>query len=692
MTIETTLDFIGKDNLVDIIKKRDDGGDLLAELATQVIDDAERDKATMGDWEKLIEQGREVAKQETGTKSFPWDGAANFKTPDLLGAAISFGDRATTELLRSYNILKIKVVGKDAQGLKKKASENVTEYMNWQIHSEMPDWIDIQEQLLYEMPNTGCVFKKVFFDSLEKRPDTELIHYPDFIVNQAKKSMDDRYPFTQPMDFSYGEVREKQRQGIWADEEIYPEGSDDDKGLNGEERVEVALDNPEKFYEQRCWFDLDDDSYAEPYIVLVHVASKKVVRIVARYRSNGVYVKKGDQTGILGELVGATEVVKIKPLNDIVKYGFVKSQDGTFLDLGYYHMLTALCKAQNTTTNQLLNAGTLANTQGGWTAKGFRKKMGNIKFKMGEFAQTDISAADLQNGILMHQFKEPSATLLNLRDKIAVATKELSVNLDLQGVIAPNAPATTTLALIQEAMVPTSAIMQRIIRAESKEFKILFDINSDFIDQEEYQLVLDDPDAKYQDDFDARKMDIMPTASAELSSQAQRLQQAEAMVMQSQVIGMMGGDVRPIFENWFDAIGANEMVNQVWPDPEAMSEQQKVRQQEIQAKQRKEEMLIGIDVDQKERALVLEEKKGLSDRQLNLMKMEELKSETILNLEKAETENSKNQINVYTTQLDGLRFAIDAEKSSIEEERNAKQDQREVEAIQRSATNNPGTI
>ena len=697
--ISRIISYIGQANIAEDILDMEDGENILRDIGTQVCEDAERDMDSMSDWSNKLDEGKRIAELETKSKSEPWEGAANFKTPAMLEASVSFGDRASTELLRSRNLVKTDIIGNDPDGKKRQASENVAEHMNYQVNYEMEDWRDVQEGLLYEVPASGCVFKKIYFDSIEKVNRSEVIHYPGFAVNQATKSMQDCLSFTQFMDISYRETREKQLSGLWLDVELYPQDPEQDEGSNEEQEVEHAIDNEERFLEQRCFYDLDGDGYGEPYTVTVHERTRKVVRIVARYTADGVYVKNdAGLTGKVEEVQDATEIVKIKPQVDIVKYGFIRNPDGTFLDIGYNYILASLCILQNGLTNQLLDSGTLSNLQGGFVAKGFRKRMGNLKWRPGSWESTDISAIDLRNGILPHQFKEPSQTLFAMNEKVSNELSELSANMDLQGVLSPNAPATTTLALIQENMVPMSAIMQRIIRAESLEFKKLYELNAIYTDPREYQVILDNPEADYRADYNLRGMDVMPTASAEMSSKIQRLQQSNVMLDQAERIGLLGGDVRPIYERWFDAIGADDMVNQVWPSPEEMSEEQAQRMQQIEQQQKDAKMLQAIQIDQAERELALKEKIGAADLVLKRAELEKMladlrktESETILNLEKAETEQTKNQIDLYTAQLEGVRQAIDATIREIEVN-NAQRVERNDQPKQASPPNIAGRL
>lgn len=676
--IEQLIANIDETNIAESIEDKN----ILKKLASQVIKDYGRDLDSMSGWSDMVEEGLKLAEQEKSAKSTPWEGASNFKSPAILGAATAFGDRAVTELLRGRDIVKSDIIGRDSEGEKRKSADRVVEFMNYQINHQMEGWREGQEKLLYEVAGTGAVFKKTFFDPSDGLNKSELIHYPNFAVNQAAATMKDAITFTQVMAFSDNEVKERIAAGIWSDVDIYADNADSATGTNEEEEVDEAFDNDHRFFEQNCLFDLDEDGYAEPYTVTVHEQTCQVVRIVARYDISSIFVK---QAGQVRRLSSAEEVeteidseemelinpdgmtlVRIEADQTITDYSFIRNPDGTFLGIGYYHILFSLVKSVNSTTNQLIDSGTLSNTQGGFLAKGFRKKMGNMKVKMGSWNQTDMSAIDLANGMQPFKFKEPSITLAGLNQEIKNEIKEVTVNVDFKGLMSPNATATTTLALIQEAMLPTSAIMQRIITSESKEFKKLFILDSKFTDPLLYKQVLDDPEADFEKDFNLSAMNIAPTANADLSSRMQRIQQAEAMMFQMQTITMAGGDVRPILDNWFDAMGADDMIGQVFPTPEDMDEEQKARMQQQQQAQQQKQQLLNIEIDHAEREIVRKEAETRGKLSLQAGQIREIQSKIILNLEKAETEETKNQISIYSAQLKGIQGAFDLTMKELE--------------------------
>ena len=106
------------------------GDDLLMKVGRSAKEGYDSDIDSMIEWAELVDFGLDLVKQETHAKSTPWDGAANFKSPELMKAALKFSDRASAELLRSYEILKIKVIGDDPEDLKFERGERVSEFQN----------------------------------------------------------------------------------------------------------------------------------------------------------------------------------------------------------------------------------------------------------------------------------------------------------------------------------------------------------------------------------------------------------------------------------------------------------------------------------------------------------------------------------------------------------------------------------
>lgn len=689
MSVSKLKSFIGKSN---ISTELDEDTKML--MAARVCQNYEDDWESMGDWSEYVEEGMKVAKQELTSRSTPWDGASNFKTPVLTESSLAFGDRVSVEVLRQRNLVKFDVIGSYRDQEKKKAKEErgerVTDYMNYQLNYEDKEWRDKQERLFYELPSFGTMFKKTYFDPVMGRNRSVKLHYPNFAVNQATEDLETCRSFTEVCAFSMNEVAELVAAEVWEDpfdteerDEAVESIEGNSKQSNADEEVEQAVDNPERYFEQRTWFDLDGDGYEEPYIITVHENTKKVVRCVARYDESCIRVRnpQGKVSTLAKvealkaiaesqdtetpedaeEAMGQLKIVAVKPILDITKYPFIPAIDGTYLDVGFYHLLTAISMVLNSSTNMLMDAGALANQQGGLLASGVRKKMGDIKVEAGRYKSTNISAEDLQTGIRDWNFKEPSMTLLNLRDGLDSMARRLIATVD-SSALQSNTPATTALAIVQEQLLPVTSILLRVLRSQGDEFKLMYDLNFKYLDEEHYVEVVDDDDAS-KEDFSDIGLDIQPTASAEMSSKFQRIQQAIAGLEQMPALIQAGGNPAPVVRAFYDAIGW--ATEEIFPpvDPE---------QEKADAEQQKALQMAPIELMKAQTLNIAAEQTRLASKTRGELieiasKVLANITKSVLTLEQAETEAVTNNITTYTGELESLISGL-TQQSEIENE------------------------
>lgn len=608
--MQQILEYLDSANIAELLDEK-----LLEKIGERVCEDYGKDRASMKDWSDAIDRGMKIAEPATGTKSWPWDGASNYKSPLIYEAVIAFGDRATTEILMDKDLVKGCITGQDTPD-KQMRLNRVTRFMNWQFNYEMPEWRKSQEQALYALASTGVFFKKTFFDPTEGRNVSRPIFYPNFAVSQNLCSLDESDSrFTECKNYSDNEVKERIRAGVWLDQDYREEDKDGEEGDESENK-----DITDNFIEQFTTYDLDNDGYAEPYIITVHKSSGKVARIVARYTKDSILVKAGNsqvmplsraesmavQEAAKTELAAVTNmnpeqaeqmdpqkilakvqkqalkllrIVKIKPVSMITKYGFVVAPNGTYLNWGYLHLLASYCEQINTTANQLIDAGTLANIPGGFKSKEFRSNKSPMRVRPGEFVQVDVPAQVMREGLIPHQFKEPSQALMALNEQAKAEARNMSAVVDMAGVIAPNAPAATTLGILQEKLMPTTALIMRILQSMGEEFAKMFDLNGRYTDPMLYQEVLDDPTADYATDFTRAGYDIEPVADGSKSSKIQQMQTATALLELVPLIKEEGGSAQPVLSKVLDALGEVELTQQIFTqqtDPQLIAMQQEI--------------------------------------------------------------------------------------------------------------------
>jgi chaperonin GroES len=500
--------WIGKPNIADAFTV-----DQLNQLGAQVVRDWEIDLASRADWEARTKEGLELAMQVAEKKTWPWSGAANVKFPIIASAAIQFHARAYPEIIQGNDVAKGKVIGRDPEGLKQQRADRISKHLSYQLLEEMVEWEEDTDRLLMMLPIIGTLFRKTYFDPLRQR-NVSCIRKPlDIVVHNDAKSIDDARRVTDQAVFLYrNDIYERVQSDLFTDSDITYE--------HDEEKQQAEM-----FLEQHLYYDLDKDGYEEPYVVTVHRYSAKVVRVVARYDDDSVMVT------ISGK------VMRIEPVQYFTKYSFLPSFDGSFYDTGFGQLLLPLNEAINTNLNQLLDAGTLANVQGGLVSKGIKIKGGQYRFMPGEWKQTDASPMDLKDGFFPLPTKEPSAVLFNLLGFLVEAAEKLSSVADIMTgeSSGPNEPVGTTLARIEQGMKVFNGIYKRIYRSLKSEFKKIAKLNRDYMDDEVYYRVLDEEQTALKADYEDKEIDVIPVADPNQGTDIQRLAKAQALLpMQGQ--------------------------------------------------------------------------------------------------------------------------------------------------------------
>lgn len=556
--------------------------DQLNTLGAQVVRDWECDLATREDWEKRTKEGLDLAMQIAEAKSWPWPNAANVKYPLISSAAIQFHARAYPEIVRGNNVVKGKVVGRDTEGQKQHRADRISKHMSYQLLEEMVEWEEDTDRMLMMLPIIGTLFKKSYFDPLRQRNVSCLRKPLDIVVHNDAKSLDDARRVTDQGVFLYrNDIHERKAAGLFVDEAITFEHDEE-------------LQRAEMFLEQHLYYDLDGDGYEEPYVVTVHKASAKVCRVYARYDEDSIYVNsKG-------------EIIRIEPVQYFTKFSFLPSFDGSFYDVGFGQLLHPINEAINTNLNQLLDAGTLANVQGGLVSRGIKIKGGQYRFSPGEWKQTDASPQDLRDGFFPLPTKEPSAVLFQLLGFLVEAGKGLSSVADIMTgeQAGPNEPVGTALARIEQGMKVFSGIHKRIYRSLKSEYKKIAVLNRKYMDDEYYFRVLDEEQVALREDYNDKDIDVVPVADPAQGTDVQRMAKANALMP---LQGAPGVDAWQVTRRYLQAINI-ENIEEIQPD--ATKEESKQtppdpKMVEVQGKLELEQNKLALAAEKQEAEIAL---------------------------------------------------------------------------------------
>lgn len=621
--ISQLLNRIGKPNLaVDLDK------DLLEKIAMRCVQDYEADEKSREEWMKKSKEALGLAMQTLEVKTFPWPDAANVKYPLLTIAALQFHARAYPSIIRGNQVVKAQVTGEDPDGQKAEKAIRIGKFMSWQCLEDMDGWEEDVDKLLICLPILGCMFKKTHFDANTKKNRSDLVYPQNLVINYKAKSMGSLTRATQLFPLTPQAIIERQMQGVFLEEEV-PFGAD--------KETETEQD----MLEQHCLIDLDNDGYKEPYIATIHKTTSRLMRLVANYDKDTIFVKVGDQMVSVEELQAKGfqefeqfKIARIAPVSYFTKFPFIPSPDGGIYDLGFGQILIPLIGTINTSINQMLDAGTIQNTGGGFIAKGLlTDKRGEVSFKPGEYKQVDnLTGGQIKDAIFRFEHSGPSAVTYSLLDRLIMVCQDMTTVQDIMvGGAQDQETATTTLSRVDQGMKLFTAIYKRIYRSLKEEFKKLKRLNKLYLPVEQYYRVLDSGlIAKIGlQDFRGDDTDVQPVADPTIASLPLKL--AKAQVLKQVSVGNPLYNQREVEKRFLEAMEEPNIEGLLLTD-EQMKPPIDPKMIEVQGKL--EKMMADIES----------------------MKIERIKtaSEIMLNIAKAESEEAGNQIEQYKAQMQAL--------------------------------------
>lgn len=534
---------------------------ILAEMGSKVVDEYKLDDLSRKEWMDRYDAAMKLAIQTNEVKNTPWPNASNVKYPLISTAAIQFNARAYPAVIDGPEVVKGAVRGQMTPE-KAQRAERIGKHMSYQLMEQMDDWEEDTDRLLIQLPIVGCGFRKTWFDPIKGYNCSHLVSAKDFVVNYWTKDLETCPRATHLLQFYPYEVREKMRAGLWLDVEL-PRSQDD----------EQDEDAPYTFLEQYRLWDLDGDGYPEPYTVTCEKESGRVVRVVARY----------DERSILKDNQG--RIIRITPTRVFTKYGFIPAPDGSFYDIGFGTLLHPISETINTTFNQLMDAGKLANLQGGFIGDGVSLKAGTQPFRPGEWRKVTVTGQSLRDNIVPLPTKEPSSVLFQLLGLLMETAKDVTATQDILSGDAGKGslPVGTVTALVEQGLKTFTAIVKRIHRALKKELGILYNLNARYLNDEEYFTFQDQPGVVALQDYAQGDMDVVPVSDPNMATDTQRLQQAQFIMEVGKATGAI--PPRKVAEVALKAARVADIDELLGPEPEPQP-----NPDEIAAKMKAEEM------------------------------------------------------------------------------------------------------
>jgi chaperonin GroES len=564
----------------------DDDLDTIGKL---VWDGYSRDKQSREKWEKRMQAGMDLAMQIQKEKTFPWPNSSNVVFPLVTIASLQFSARSYSNIIQGTDVVRYRVIGEDPMGQAKERADRISTHMSYQVLEEDTAWEEQHDRLLINLAIVGCNFIKTYFSPQLGHNVSELVMARDLVLDYYAKSVEACARKTHIVPLYRNEIYERCVSGVFKDvrEETWfngmPKQPDSDPKQDnrfGQMPPIPDEDTPFKTLEQHRLLDLDDDGYSEPYIVTIEEASKKVLRIVARWESEADVQRRGK------------EIERITASEYFTKYSFIPAPDGGIYDLGFGVFIGPLNEAVNSGINQLIDNGTMQNSSGGFLGRGAKIRGGVYTFAPWEWKRVDSTGDDLRKSIIPRPDAQPSAVMFQLLELLINYTDRLAGTVDQMVGENPgqNTPAETSRNTMEQGMQVYSMIFKRVWRSMKEEFKKLHKLNSMYLPQK--QSFGTGKSYALREDYKGNADLVVPVADPNIVSRATRIAQAGGM--RTAAMQVPGYNVPEVEKNFLRALGVEE-VDKFYPgadkvpplpNPKAALEQLKLqgKQMEVQAK------------------------------------------------------------------------------------------------------------
>ena len=598
--LKINKEVIESPNLVDKLDEAD-----VVKLGHLVKDGFDKDEQSRARWRKRTQTSMDLAMQVQKEKNFPWPGASNVAFPLVTIATLQFHSRAYPAIVNGPDLVRCRVNGPDEDGKELLRAERISKHMSFQRLEEDEAWEEQHDRMLINVPIVGCAFKKSYHSGGKGHNVSDLVLAQDLSMEYYSKSTEDATRKTHIIPMYRNELHENIMSGIYAD--VREEGwytsyarpltdqntvrQDTRAGVNPPQGDDAT---PYTILEQHLLLDLDGDGYQEPYICTIEYHSAKVLRLVARFdREDAV---KRNAKG---------QIIRIEPTEYFTKYGFIPSPDGGIYDMGFGSLLGPLNESVNSILNQLVDAGTMSNTAGGFLGRGAKIRGGQYTFAPLEWKRVDSTGDDLKKSIFPLPVREPSDVLFKLLGLLIEYTNRISGSTDVMSGENPgqNTKTGTMDQMVEQGMKIYNAIYKRIWRSMKQEFKKLYLLNRTFLPA--VASFGENGGKILREDYLGDPNRIVPIADPNITSEKQRVQQA--MAIKQSAMGTPGYDIPEVERNLLRAMRVDGWEHlypgpdkvPALPNPKVQVEQMKLEAKKMQMQSEQTQFAISMQEEVK---------------------------------------------------------------------------------------------
>ena len=490
----------------------------LSEIARTYLDVVGKDRQARKKRDEQYEEGlRRTGLGDDAPGGAQFQGATKVVHPMLTEACVDFAARAIKELFPPNGPVKDFIPG-EPSGDKVKKAKRKTQFMNWQLTTQSPEFRAELEQLLTQVPLGGAQYMKVTWNEPRNRPDFLFVAIDDMYLPFAATNFYSAQRKTHVQYLTQLDYQRRVKQGMYRDVDLAPvsmepEFSSAEKAnmkIEGRDESSYNEDGLRTVYEIYVISDIEGDE-ALPYIVTVDKTTSKVLAIYRNW----------------DELDDAQE-----ELQWFVEFPFVPWR-GAY-PIGLPHMVGGLSAAATGALRALLDAAHISNSQTMLKLKGGSKGGQSLEIQPTQVMEIEggMAADDIRKLIMPLPYSPPNPVLFSLLGFLVDAGRGV-IRTTMEDIADgnPNAPVGTTLAKLEQGMVVFSAIHARMHNSMAKLLGILHRLNAMYLDDVDTEEEVGEELASRQD-FEG-PLDVVPVSDPNIFSEAQRFAQVQAVAQRS---------------------------------------------------------------------------------------------------------------------------------------------------------------
>lgn len=494
----------------------------MQDLARDLQIKIEADKQAREKRDEQYEEGlRRTGMGNDAPGGAAFKGASRVVHPMLVEACVDFCAAASKELCPPSGPAKTQVEGQ-ISAHKYAVSQRQERYLNWQLRTQISEFIEEFEQLLTQLPMGGSQYLKFWYDRTLKRICCEFVPIDDVFLPYACTDFYTAQRITHVQRLTQHVLEDRIEDGFYRDiteggtteqaPSTHPDktkaGAANDK-VEGRDEDQDNVDGERIVYEVNTFAKLSIDNDEKlPYLISIDETSGKIVSI---YRN---WEEKDDAC---------------QRLDWIVEFGFIAWR-GAY-KIGMPHLIGGLSAAATGALRAILDSAHFNNMPGFLKLKGARVGGQTKEVNPAQGVEIEGTGAvdDIRKLVMALPYNQPSVVLFQLLGWLTDAAKGVVTTAEEKIADATNQmPVGTALALMESGAKVYSSIHSRLHRSMTRAFAILARLNKKHLSIGEQLTKLGEVLAT-RNDF-AEPLAVIPVSDPNIFSEAQRFAQMQ-MVM-----------------------------------------------------------------------------------------------------------------------------------------------------------------